>query len=163
MKQELIQKLKKFRNNLHALFTKRPDALFNLLDALSRDGHQFKSVVELSQSSSFERGYSSITDGITRGLAHADFNKIGHLVFSHTRAEPNKPHLFFTDCTANPRPFARVMQERGVVHSPNPAPGNKPICVGHQYSLLAIFKQEKTLSNASIFQSSTPRQKKAFW
>ena len=30
------------------------------------------------------------------------------------------------------------MQERGIVHSPNPAPGNKPICVGHQYSLLAM-------------------------
>jgi len=30
------------------------------------------------------------------------------------------------------------MREKEIVHFPNPAPGNKPICVGHQYSLLAM-------------------------
>ena len=47
MRQEIIHKLQNFRTSLHRLFIKRADALFNLLDALSRDGHQFKSVVEL--------------------------------------------------------------------------------------------------------------------
>ena len=65
MRQEIIHKLQNFRNKSYRLFIKRADALFNLLDALSRDGHQFKSVVELSQSVSFERSYNSITDGIT--------------------------------------------------------------------------------------------------
>ncbi|MFN0065419.1 MAG: transposase [Chlamydiales bacterium] len=147
MRQEIIQKLQNFRTSLHRLFTKRADALFNLLDALSRDGHQFKSVVELSQSVSFERSYNSITDGITRGLSHTDFKKTEQLVFDHTRAEKGKPHLFFTDCTANPRPFAKVMQQRGIVHSPNPAPGNKPICVGHQYSLLAMSPKGERSKN----------------
>lgn len=145
--QQFIQKLQTFRNSLYSLFTKRSDALFNLLDALCRDGHQYKSVVELSQSASFERGYSSITDAITRGLTHADFKKIEALVFSHTKAEQNTPHLFFTDCTANPRPYAKAMQQRGIVHSPNPAPGNKPICVGHQYSLLAMSPQGERSKN----------------
>ena len=102
--QQMIEKLQHFRNNLYSLFTKRADAIFNLLDALCRDGHQYKSVVELSQSVSFERGYSSITDAITRGLNHADFKKIEALVFSNTKAVDNMAHLFFTDCTANPRP-----------------------------------------------------------
>ncbi|HAT9921401.1 TPA: hypothetical protein JBE16_14600 [Legionella pneumophila subsp. pneumophila] len=145
--QHVIQKLQDFRNSLHTLFNKRSDALFNLLDALCRDGHQYKSVVELSQSASFERGYSSITDAITRGLNHADFIKIEALVFSHTKAVDNRPHLFFTDCTANPRPYAKAMEQRGIVHSPNPAPGNKPICVGHQYSLLAMSPQGKRSKN----------------
>lgn len=145
--QQIIERLQNFRNNLYSLFTKRADALFNLLDALCRDGHQYKSVVELSQSVSFERGYSSITDAITRGLNHADFKKIEALVFSNTKAVDDSPHLFFTDCTANPRPYAKVMQQRGIVHSPNPAPGNKPICVGHQYSLLAMSPQGKRTKN----------------
>lgn len=145
--QQIIEKLQSFRNNLYSLFPKRSDALLNLLDALCRDGHQYKSVVELSQSVSFERGYSSITDAITRGLTHADFKKIEALVFSNTKATDNRAHLFFTDCTANPRPYAKAMQQRGIVHSPNPAPGNKPICVGHQYSLLAMSPQGSRSKN----------------
>lgn len=145
--QQIIEKVQNFRKKLHSLFPKRSDAIFNLLDGLCRDGHQYKSVVELSQSASFERRYSSITDAITRGLNHADFKKIETLVFSHTQAVANRPHLFFTDCTANPRPYAKAMQERGIVHSPNPAPGNKPICVGHQYSLLAMSPQGERTKN----------------
>lgn len=131
-------KSKKNYNNFARIFSKRPDAIFNLLDALSGDGHQYKSVVELSQSPRFEREYSSITDAITHGLSDADFKKIQTQVFNHTRATVNRPHLFFTDCTNNPRPYAKVMREREIVHFPNPAPGNKPICVGHQYSLVAM-------------------------
>lgn len=145
--QQIIEKLQDFRACLHGLFPKRADALFNLLDALCRDGHQYKSVVELSQSASFERGYSSITDAITRGLNHTDFKKIEALVFSHTKAAETRPHLFFTDCTAHPRPYAKAMEQRGIVHSPNPAPGNKPICVGHQYSLLAMSPQGERTKN----------------
>ena len=115
--QQIKEKLQQFRQELYELFSKRPDAIFNLLDARSGDDHQYKSVVELSQSPRFEREYSSITDAI---------------------ATVNRPHLFFTDCTNNPRPYAKVMREREIVHFPNPAPGNKPICVGHQYSLVAM-------------------------
>jgi hypothetical protein len=136
--QQMKEKLQQFREELYDLFIKRPDAIFNILDALSSDGHQYKSVVELSQSSCFEREYSSITDAITYGLKDADFKKIQALVFNNTRAVENRPHLFFTDCTNNPRPYAKAMREKEIVHFPNPAPGNKPICVGHQYSLLAM-------------------------
>jgi hypothetical protein len=132
------EKLQNFRQSLYSLFKKRADSVFNLLDALCRNGHEYKSVVELSQSNSFDRQYSSITDAITSGLKEADFKEIQALVFAATRAAPPKPHLFFTDCTANPRPYAKTLIERGIVHAPNPAPGNKPICVGHQYSLLAM-------------------------
>jgi len=109
------EKLQNFRQSLYSLFTKRTDTLFNLLDALCRDSHQYKSVVELSQSNSFERQYSSITDAITSGLKEADFKGIQALVFAATRAVPAKPHLFFTDCTANPRPYAKTLIERGIV------------------------------------------------
>ena len=132
------ERLQNFRQSLYSLFEKRADSLFNLLDALCRDGHKCKSVVELSQSASFEREYSSITDAICNGLSQVDYKKIETLVFSLTKAPSQKPHLFFTDCTANPRPYAKTLLQRGITHAPNPAPGNKPICVGHQYSLLAM-------------------------
>jgi len=145
--QQIKEKLQQFRQELYDLFNKRPDAIFNLLDAHSCDGHQYKSVVELSQSPRFEREYSSITDAITHGLSDVDFKKIQTQVFNHTRATVNRPHLFFTDCTNNPRPYAKVMREREIVHFPNPAPGNKPICVGHQYSLLAMAPQGERAKN----------------
>jgi len=47
--QQMKEKLQQFRQELYELFSKRPDAIFNLLDAHSCDGHQYKSVVELSQ------------------------------------------------------------------------------------------------------------------
>ena len=73
--QQIKEKLQQFRQELYDLFIKRPDAIFNLLDALSGDGHQYNSVVELSQSPHFEREYSSITDAITHGLSDVDFKK----------------------------------------------------------------------------------------
>lgn len=131
------EKLCKFRNELYQLFPYRADALFNLLDALSASGHQSRSVIELSESPVFSRKYSSITDSIADGLSQVCFSDIERLVFK-TTADPDQPTLFFVDATPNPRPFARKLTERSMVHSPNPAPGNKPVCVGHQYSVLTM-------------------------
>jgi len=93
--QQIKEKLQQFRQELYDLFNKRPDAIFNLLDAHSCDSHQYKSVVELSQSPCFEREYSSITDAITHGLSDADFKQIQTLVFNHTRATVNQPPIIF--------------------------------------------------------------------
>ena len=38
--------------------------------------------------------------------------------------------------TSNPRPYAKTLEDRVITHSPNPAPSNKPICVGHPYSVI---------------------------
>jgi len=131
------EKLRKFREELYHYFPYRADALFNLLDALCASGHQCRSVIELSESPVFSRKYSSITDGIADGLSQACFSDIEKLIFK-TTTEPEQPTLFFVDATPNPRPFARKLPERSMVHSPNPAPGNKPVCIGHQYSLLTM-------------------------
>ena len=115
------EKWQQFSQELYDLFIKRPEAIFNLLDALSSDGHQYKSVVEFTQSPC-----SIITDAITYGLQDADFKKIQAQAFKNTTAVA---HFFY-----GPRPYAKAMREKEIVHFPNPAPGNKPICVGHQYS-----------------------------
>lgn len=138
-----VSKLHAFRQELYPLFHKRKDAIMNLLDALTSHGHQYDSIVELSNSDFFKRKYSSITDAISDGLPHADWKEITKLVYKYSIEEKQEtPNCFLLDCTPNPRPFANKLADRTIVHAPNPAPGNKPICVGHQYSVLALLGQD---------------------
>jgi len=138
--QELDTTIQGFRGELYKLFPKRSDAIMNLLDAVTSHGHQCRSIVQLSNASCFDRQYSSITDAIADGLPHANFKEITKLIYGYVR-ERNKTarHLFIIDCTPNPRPYARKLLDRHITHVPNPAPGNKPIGVGHQYSALTML------------------------
>jgi len=135
-KNALIQ----FRKTLYSFFPKRSDSIINLLDALSSHGHQARSVVELSEAKRFERQYSSITDAIADGLPEADWNGIESFLFQELfDVSAGKPPCFLVDCTPNPRPFSRKLRDRTITHSPNPAPTNKPICVGHAYSCVVLL------------------------
>jgi hypothetical protein len=142
MSLNLIEKLQEFRNQLYLRFPKRKDAILNLLDALSSYGHQCKSVVQLSTSPYFERQYSSITDALADGLPEASWDDILILVYQVTVLEPDESMRFIIDCTPNPRPHARTLPDRTITHLPNPAPGNKPIVVGHQYSTVVVAPTE---------------------
>jgi hypothetical protein len=134
------EKLKSLRNSIYNNFPARRDANMNLLDALSSYGHRCKAVVELSESPYFERQYSSITDGIADGLTKAKWSQIMKDVYTTTQGQQDRV-LFITDCTPNPRASAKAVADRSITHSPNPAPGNKPICEGHQYSVVAMIPE----------------------
>ncbi len=123
-------------------FPKRKDAIMNLLDALTSHGHQCNSVVQLSKASCYDRKYSSITDAIADGLPSVDRQKIELLVYRYLfKDQERKLNRFLLDCTGNPRPYAQKLADRTITHSPNPAPGNKPICVGHQLKELKVKKK----------------------
>jgi hypothetical protein len=112
----------------------------NLLDALTSHGHRCRSIIQLSNVNCFDRQYSSITDAIADGLPHADFKKIGKLIYDYvTKKSEQNYYLFIIDCTPNPRPYARKLVDRHITHLPNPALGNKPIVIGHQYSALTML------------------------
>lgn len=129
-----------FRKELYMSFTKRKDAIMNLLDALTSDGGKYDSVVQLSNSSFFEREYSSITDAISDGLLEVKWNKITQLILQHNGIHSDdSPYKFIIDCTPNPRAHSKKLSDRYITHAPNPAPGNKPICVGHQYSAIMLL------------------------
>ncbi|NRB21752.1 transposase [Candidatus Dependentiae bacterium] len=135
-----IETLKNFRAAIYLFFQKRQDSVMNLLDAISSFGHRSRSVVQLSEAECFERKYSSITDAIADGLPHADWKLLATEQFKAVfNKEAGKPPCFLIDCTPNPRPFSKKLADRTVTHAPNPAPGNKPICVGHQYSCVALL------------------------
>jgi len=130
--------IRKFRETIYNLFPIRRDANMNLIDALSSDGHRCKSVVELSESPHFKRQYSSITDGIADGLPAVRWEETTKAIYQATRNN-NDRVILITDCTPQPRISAQCLADRHVTYSPNPAPGNKPICIGHEYSVVAML------------------------
>jgi hypothetical protein len=140
-----LNQLTRFRESLYSLFPKRKDAIMNLLDALTSHGHECRSVTQLSQSPFFERQYSSITDAIADGLVDAPWDAIRKLSYDVATAGKLQPTInrFIVDCTGNRRAFASRLADRTITHYPNPAPGNKPICVGHQYSLVSLLPNDK--------------------
>ena len=104
-----IEEFKKFRNTLYSFFSKRTDAVMNLLDAVSSFGHQARSVVELSEAPCFKRKYSSITDAIADGLPHVKWDSVQRYLFQTLfNALSGHPPCFLVDCTPNPRPFANT-------------------------------------------------------
>lgn len=149
---ESSTKLTALRQELYEQFEYRRDAIFNLLDALSSDGHKYKSVISLSESQYFPRKYSSITDSVADGLNHAPWEDIKKVIWRSINCKDNndfKHHRFILDATPNTRPFSNCLSDRTIIHTPNPTPGNKPIGVGHQYSVLAYIppgdsKERKT-------------------
>jgi len=137
-----------FRKKIYSFFTKRADSAMNLLDAISSYGHKARSIVELSEAKCFERQYSSITDAVADGLPEADWSGIERYLFQEfTNTSPDNPPCFLVDCTPNPRPFARKLKDRTITHCPNPAPGNKPICVGHSYSCVTLLPTDPIAHN----------------
>ena len=105
-----VEELIEFRQSLYALFPKRQAAIMNLLDALTSEGRQCRSVIQLSQSPYFKRQYSSITDAIADGLPAVNWQEIQQLVYSSAETvKPDKPHLFVGDCTGNLRQFSKKL------------------------------------------------------
>lgn len=151
--QETISQIKQFRQELYELFNLRADALMELLDALSSTPNA-RSVVELSLSPLFRRQYSSVGDAIAHFFQASDpememeereawFQELMRLKARYL-VEPRqrKFWLLGTDAVSIPRPFSPTLQDRTFVYQPNTVRGNKPIAVGHQYSVIATYPEK---------------------
>ena len=134
-----LKKLVEFRQAVYNQFSKRRDANMNLLDALSSYGHRCQSVIELSESPYFERKYSSVTDAIADGLSEVNWSKMAKTIYDNAVDKNAERIVFITDTTPQPRQSAKCVEDRHITYSPNPAPGNKPITVGHEYSALSLL------------------------
>lgn len=144
-----ISKFQSFRNRLFHLFPYRKSATFDLIDAVAAETSP-SSIVKFSLSEFFRRTYSSITD-VLSSLFRSDLKKsptqeewskhtlnVTQLLAEECPlpSETNKFALFAIDCTANPRIYSEKVRDRTMVHAPNHVPGQKPITVGHEYSVL---------------------------
>ena len=171
-----INLLQEFRQKLYQIIPKRRDATMDLIDALSSD-HQCDSVIKLSLNKFFRRKYQSLTK-VIKDFLYRDykFTKNGsiQLVLEPCQesrqklkelkaslcevAKQRKFYLFGVDVTPSLRPYAKTLEDKSIVYLPNPAPGNKPIGVGHSFSVLA-YLPEKTSSAPWILPLDVRRVK----
>jgi len=113
-----------------------------------------RSVVELSLSSLFRREYSSVSDAIDNFFQPSSPDKadeerrawekeVAQLIGGYLPApQRQKFWLLGRDVVSIPRPFALTLEDRTWVYQPNPVAGNKPVTIGHQYSLLAFLPEK---------------------
>jgi hypothetical protein len=149
-----IAQLVEFRQSMYQQFDNRADTLMDLVDALSGNTTA-QSVVELSLQPSFRRGYSSlfyaIADYFDPGCAEeaaakrrAEEGKLLRLIVPYIpRPQRRKFWLLGVDVTPWRRQFAQTLADRGYVYYPNAIRGNKPVTIGHQYSLLAVLPEKR--------------------
>jgi hypothetical protein len=128
-------RLERFRGELHDCFTARPDALFELVDALCQpvavDG-----IAHLSLAPGAQRGHGSGYDALANGGIDQDM--IRDLLAGY------RPHdwgaTFAVDTTTWPRPEAHCSPGRGYYHHAHAKARHvhgQPIVGGWDFSLLA--------------------------
>jgi len=145
--------LEKFRQALYANLDDAADATFELIDALASQTTA-RSPVELSLEAVFRREYSSIYHAIDRfcyppagktweeARREQETRQLRLLASLATAPQKRSFWLFATDATSNRRQYARTLEDRGYVYAPNQVAGNKPVTIGHSYSL-TVFLPEK--------------------
>lgn len=130
-----------FRDEVYQNFNnyKRRDTLMDLVDALSSNTTG-KSVVELTLNPQFQRTYTALNKAIAvECLSGKQIARLAAKTISPPQAR--KFYLIGTDVTSSPRPYAKTLPDRGFVYQPNTIKGNKPIAIGHQYSLVALLPE----------------------
>src|SRR5262245_16514669 len=150
------KELKQFRSELYQNINNRADTLLELLDALC-SSPTANSVVELSQSASFRRSYSSLYKAIEEG--ELDKMLLPHLLRPYLPYPQQRPFwLLLVDVTAQPRPYGETVADRGLVYEPTVVKGNKPVTIGHQYSTVVLgLEPEEGVSPSWVLPLLTRR------
>ena len=137
-----------FRDQLYRALPNRADATMDLIDALASNTYA-RSVVELSLSPVFRRRHSSVFDAIDafftptsdfvddeaeRALLEQRLRQVvAGLVPEPTEAVPY--WLFAVDALPVSRRSAPTLYDRSYVHEAEGVPGQRPVTIGHEYSL----------------------------
>lgn len=147
MQATIIKGFKNFRENIYNFFSSRRDAAFELVDSLSSN-ISANSVAELSLNPVHRRNYCSITRVVDEFYPdNCDKKSINDeltTLLSEQCVSPTQQnfYLFGVDCTPNPRRYAPTQQDRGFVYAPTTLSGNKPVTIGHQYSIAAYLPEK---------------------
>ena len=150
----LIEFFPDFRAQIYDSFPYRADATMNLIDAMSSNTSA-TSPVQLTLNPVFPRQYSSLHDAVDNFFvadnpdnaeSERHEQRLARMqIVGSLCPKPVKRNFYLSgiDTVTQPRPFAETLQDRGIHYHPNPAPGNKPITVGHSYSVLAALPEKE--------------------
>ncbi len=149
-----IQKFQTWRNQLYDALNSRRESVIELIDALSSN-LQALSVVELSLNPLFQRNYNSLYKAIQEFLPDSSSKKYESInkdllktVFQTISQQSQRSfNLFGIDTTPAPRPYSHTLKDSSYVYYPNPIKGNKPINIGHSYSVVAALPDKTETKN----------------
>jgi hypothetical protein len=128
-----LARLGGFRAELHACFTRRADALFELGDALLCSQAPFPSLPHLSLEPTHRRGWASAYAALARGRVDAE--RLRDLLASSL--PPADPLVFAVDVTTWPRCDAECSPERGYYYHPSRHSAGQPIIAGWAFQWIA--------------------------
>jgi hypothetical protein len=128
-----LVRLDVFRSELHACFTRRADALFELGDALVCAQTPLPSLPHLSLEPVCRRGWGSVYAALARG--RIDPERLGDLL---VRVLPDAdPLVFAVDVTTWPRCDAECSPQRGYYYHPSRHSAGQPIIAGWAFQWIA--------------------------
>jgi hypothetical protein len=127
-----LARLGAFRAELHACFTRRADALFELGDALLC-AQAIPSLPHLSLEPACRRGWGSIYAALARG--RIDTERLRDLLASSL--PPADPLVVAVDVTTWPRCDAECSPERGYYYHPSRHSAGQPIIAGWAFQWIA--------------------------
>jgi len=127
-----LEPLRAFRAELHALCTRRADALVDLADALLC-AIGVPSLPHLSLDPAHRRGWGSLYAALARG--RIDVERLRDLLARHPL--PGGPPIYAVDVTTWPRCDAECSPERGFYYHPSRHSAGQPIIAGWAYQWIA--------------------------
>jgi hypothetical protein len=137
-----------WRKQLYNALGLRRETVMELLDSLSSN-QQASTVAELSLNPLFRRDYNSLYKGIQEFLPDPTNEKYPQAVdnlLSVVSATVPPPvnrsfYLFGLDVTPYPRAYSATLEDKKYIYQPNTIKGNKPINIGHSYSVIAALPE----------------------
>ncbi len=126
--------LRAFRRSLYECLHRRPDALFELADAILTADGAVPSPAHLSLQGPHRRGWGSLYAALDRG--RIDVEALRGLLASHPLAGSETP-VYAVDASVWPRCDAECSPERGFYYHPSRHSAGQPIVAGWAYQFVA--------------------------
>jgi hypothetical protein len=140
-----LARLGAFRTELHACYTRRADALFELGDALLC-AQMIPSLPHLSLEPVCRRGWGSVYAALARG--RIDPERLRDLLASHL--PDTGPPVFAVDVTTWPRCDAECSPQRGYYYHPSRHSAGQPIVAGWAFQWIARLSFERDSWTAPV-------------
>src|SRR5215217_8060798 len=141
-----LVRLGAFRDQLHACYTRRADALFELGDALLCQPTPFLSLPHLSLEPAHQRGWGSTYAALVCG--QIDTERLGDLLVSDL--PDADPLVFGVDVTTWPRCDAECSPERGYDYHPSRHSAGQPIITGWAYQWICQLSFDRDSWTAPV-------------